>query len=41
MYLGFVRSRGSDIKGFKGVSSGTTPWIKQLNNTAVSVDQLG
>jgi ribonucleoside-diphosphate reductase alpha chain len=41
VYLGKVRSRGSDIKGFKGVSSGVIPWMKQLNNTAVSVDQLG
>lgn len=41
VYMGKVRSRGSDIKGFKGVSSGTVPWIKQLNNTAISVDQLG
>ncbi|MCA1062104.1 ribonucleoside-diphosphate reductase subunit alpha [Rossellomorea sp. AcN35-11] len=41
IYLGKVRSRGSDIKGFKGVSSGVIPWMKQLNNTAVSVDQLG
>jgi ribonucleoside-diphosphate reductase alpha chain len=41
VYLGKLRSRGSDIKGFKGVSSGVIPWMKQLNNTAVSVDQLG
>ncbi|MCR2820145.1 ribonucleoside-diphosphate reductase subunit alpha [Lederbergia panacisoli] len=41
VYMGKVRSRGSSIKGFKGASSGTIPWIKQLNNTAVSVDQLG
>ena len=41
VYLGHIRSRGSDIKGFKGISSGTIPWMKQLNNTAVSVDQLG
>ncbi|WP_173108076.1 ribonucleoside-diphosphate reductase subunit alpha [Bacillus sp. KH172YL63] len=41
IYLGKIRSRGSDIKGFKGVSSGVIPWMKQLNNTAVSVDQLG
>ncbi|MCM3411357.1 ribonucleoside-diphosphate reductase subunit alpha [Metabacillus litoralis] len=40
-YLGKIRSRGSDIRGFKGVSSGVIPWMKQLNNTAVSVDQLG
>ncbi|SDW85878.1 ribonucleoside-diphosphate reductase alpha chain [Marininema mesophilum] len=41
IYLGKIRSRGSDIKGFKGISSGVLPWMKQLNNTAVSVDQLG
>jgi ribonucleoside-diphosphate reductase alpha chain len=41
VYMGKVRARGSSIKGFKGVSSGIVPWIKQLNNTAVSVDQLG
>ncbi|MCA1321225.1 ribonucleoside-diphosphate reductase subunit alpha [Bacillus tianshenii] len=41
VYLGKIRSRGSDIRGFKGVSSGVIPWMKQLNNTAVSVDQLG
>lgn len=41
VYMGKIRSRGSSIKGFKGASSGVLPWIKQLNNTAVSVDQLG
>lgn len=41
IYMGKVRSRGSAIKGFKGASSGVIPWIRQLNNTAVSVDQLG
>ncbi|MNJ90138.1 Ribonucleoside-diphosphate reductase 2 subunit alpha [compost metagenome] len=41
VYVGKVRARGSDIKGFKGISSGIIPWMKQLNNTAVSVDQLG
>ncbi|MBP2258908.1 ribonucleoside-diphosphate reductase alpha chain [Virgibacillus campisalis] len=41
VYMGKIRSRGSSIKGFKGMSSGVVPWIKQLNNTAVSVDQLG
>lgn len=41
IYMGKVRSRGSSIRGFKGASSGVMPWIKQLNNTAVSVDQLG
>lgn len=41
VYMGKVRSLGSDIRGFKGASSGVVPWIKQLNNTAVAVDQLG
>ena len=41
VYMGKVRSRGSSIRGYKGASSGVLPWIKQLNNTAVSVDQLG
>lgn len=41
VYMGKVRGRNSDIRGFKGVSSGVIPWMKQLNNTAVSVDQLG
>lgn len=41
VYMGKVRSLGSSIKGFKGISSGTNPWIRQLNNTAMSVDQLG
>jgi ribonucleoside-diphosphate reductase alpha chain len=41
VYLGKIRSLGSSIKNFKGVSSGLLPWMKQLNNTAVSVDQLG
>lgn len=41
IYTGFLRSAGSSIKGNKGVSSGTVGWLKQLNNTAVSVNQLG
>jgi ribonucleoside-diphosphate reductase alpha chain len=41
VYVGKIRAKGSDIKGFVGASSGVVPWIKQLNNTAVSVDQLG
>ncbi|WP_091011806.1 ribonucleoside-diphosphate reductase subunit alpha [Paenibacillus amylolyticus] len=41
VYLGKVRARGSDIRGHKNTSSGVVPWIRQLNNTAVSVDQLG
>lgn len=41
VYYGKVRALGSDIKKFKGNSSGVVPWIKLVNNTAVSVDQLG
>jgi ribonucleoside-diphosphate reductase alpha chain len=41
VYMGKVRSRGAMIRGFQGKSSGVIPWIRQLNNTAVSVDQLG
>lgn len=41
VYYGKVRSLGSSIKNYEGASSGVVPWIKQLNNTAVSVDQLG
>lgn len=41
IYFGKLRSSGSDIRGFKGASSGIIGWIKQLDNTAVSVDQLG
>ncbi|WHY85669.1 ribonucleoside-diphosphate reductase subunit alpha [Neobacillus novalis] len=41
LYFGKVRALGSDIKKFKGNSSGVVPWIKLVNNTAVSVDQLG
>ncbi|AYP68567.1 ribonucleoside-diphosphate reductase subunit alpha 2 [Exiguobacterium phage vB_EalM-132] len=41
VYLGKVRALGSDIRGFKGVASGVIPWMRQLNNTATSVDQVG
>lgn len=41
IYIGKVRSRGSDIRGFKGVAGGVVPWIKNYNNTALAVDQLG
>ncbi|HET7628296.1 MAG TPA: ribonucleoside-diphosphate reductase subunit alpha [Bacillales bacterium] len=41
IYIGKVRSRGSDINGFKGVAGGVVPWIKNYNNTALAVDQLG
>ena len=41
IYIGKVRSRGADIRGFKNVAGGVIPWIKNYNNTAVAVDQLG
>ncbi|MED4262002.1 ribonucleoside-diphosphate reductase subunit alpha [Priestia aryabhattai] len=41
IYIGKLRATGSSIRGFKNASSGTIGWIKQLDNTAVSVDQLG
>lgn len=40
-YMGYIRSSGSAIRGVPNSSGGVVPWIKQLNNTAVSVDQLG
>lgn len=40
-YMGYVRAAGSAIRGVPNSSGGVVPWIKQLNNTAVSVDQLG
>lgn len=41
IYAGKVRSVNSAIRGYENTSSGTTPWIRLLNQTAVSVDQLG
>ncbi|MDX5476685.1 MAG: ribonucleoside-diphosphate reductase subunit alpha, partial [Bacillaceae bacterium] len=41
IYFGKVRALGSDILKFKGNSSGVVPWIRLINDTAVSVDQLG
>jgi ribonucleoside-diphosphate reductase alpha chain len=41
IYVGKIRSRGSNIRGYKGVAGGVVPWIKNYNNTAVAVDQLG
>ena len=40
-YMGYVRASGAPIRGVPNSSGGVVPWIKQLNNTAVSVDQLG
>ena len=36
-----VRPQGSSIKGFKGAAGGIVPFIKNINETANAVDQLG
>lgn len=41
IYLGKVRSKGSKIRGHQGASGGVIPWIRNYNNTAIAVDQLG
>lgn len=41
IYLGKVRALNSSIKRFKGKASGVIPWVKNINSTAISVDQLG
>ena len=41
IYIGKIRSRGSNIRGYKGVAGGVVPWVKNYNNTAIAVDQLG
>lgn len=41
IYLGKIRSMNSSIRNYKGVSGGVIPWIKNYNNTAIAVDQLG
>ena len=41
VYLGNIRARGSSIRGVLGVSGGVNPWVKVINDTAVSVNQLG
>lgn len=41
IYYGKIRALGSDIRGTAGASGGTIPWIRLINDTAVSVDQLG
>ncbi len=41
VYLGNIRARGSSIRGVMGVSGGVNPWVKVINDTAVSVNQLG
>lgn len=39
--LSGVRSSGSSIQGIPNASGGVIPWAKNLNNTAVAVNQLG
>lgn len=41
IYLGKLRSNGSDIRNYKGAAAGIIPFIKVYNDTAVAVDQLG
>lgn len=41
IYAGFIRPRGSDIRGYKGTAGGTIPFLKLFDATAVAVDQLG
>ncbi|MDN6160694.1 MAG: hypothetical protein L0I85_05895, partial [Staphylococcus equorum] len=40
-YIGKIRSNGSDIRDNVGASSGIIPWIKILDKTLESVNQLG
>ncbi len=41
IYVGKIRARGSSIRGHDNKSGGVIPWIKNYNNTALAVDQLG
>jgi len=41
LYVGKIRATNSDIRGFKNTSGGIVPWLKQFNDTAVAVNQLG
>lgn len=41
IYVGKIRSKGSSIRDYKGIAGGVVPWIKNYNNTALAVDQLG
>lgn len=36
-----IRARGSSIQGYYGRSNGVTPWIKLINDSSVSCNQLG
>lgn len=39
--LSKVRASGSDIQGIDNAAGGVIPWAKNLNDTAVAVNQLG
>lgn len=41
MYFGKVRSMGASIRNYENAAGGVVPWIRLVNDTAVSVDQLG
>ncbi len=41
IYLGHIRSRGSEIRKIKNASGGVIPWVKVINDTACAVNQLG
>lgn len=41
IFIGSVRAKGSDIRGYKQAASGIMGWLKQLDNTARTVNQLG
>ncbi|MBY6277808.1 ribonucleoside-diphosphate reductase subunit alpha [Symbiobacterium thermophilum] len=41
IYIGKLRARGSAIRGRKGAAAGVIPWVRNYNDTAVAVDQLG
>lgn len=41
IYLGKLRARGAAIRGRKGAAAGVVPWVRNYNDTAVAVDQLG
>jgi len=41
VFVGSVRAKGSAIREYKGVGSGIMGWLKQLDNTATTVNQLG
>jgi ribonucleoside-diphosphate reductase alpha chain len=41
VYLGNIRSKGSDIRGVRWASWGVLPRTKVINDTAIAVNQLG